>query len=41
MVDDDGLEIFSFKDLFQMDLSLFRVYSGSGGEGGGDFVVQG
>jgi len=38
-INDDQLEVFAFKNLFQMGSSLFRVYSRSGGEKGGNSVV--
>ena len=39
MINDDRLEVFAFKDLFETGSSLFRIYSGSGGERGGNSVV--
>jgi len=41
MANDDRLEVFAFKNLFDMGSSLFGVYSGSGGERGGNSVVGG
>ena len=41
MINDDWLEVFAFKNLFEMGLLLFGVYSGSGGERGGDSVIGG
>jgi len=38
-VKNDRLEIFSFKDLLEVDSLLFRVHSRSGREGRGDSVV--
>jgi len=41
MANDDQLEVFAFKNLFETGSSLFGVYSGSDGERGGDSVVEG
>ena len=41
MINDNRLEVFAFKNLFEMGSSLFRVYSRSGGERRGDSVVGG
>jgi len=39
VVNDNGLEVFSFKDLFKADSLLFWIHSGSGREREGNSVV--
>jgi len=41
VINDDWLEVFVFKNLFETGSLLFGVYSGSGGERGGNSVVGG